>query len=159
MLRCFARHGEYVAVMASDGAARPAGRAIENLSRLLDRYFCDPSTGKVVLYEKPNRIIKAVGALMGTARMLRGAHMVEPGDPFDVFAERAAMAMFLWWSVDQMRHGTTKYRKTIGAVTLIGALSRTVQAELARATSGISLPSGSTPATSSGASKLVVETD
>ena len=122
--------------MASDGAARPAGRAIENLSRLLDGYFCDPSTGKVVLYEKPNRIIKAVGALMGTARMLRGAHMVEPGDPFDVFAERAAMAMFLWWSVDQMRHGTTKYIKTIGAVTLIGALSRTVQVEHARATSG-----------------------
>jgi hypothetical protein len=58
-----------------------------------------------------------------------------------------------------VRHGTTKYRKTIGAVTLFGALSRTVQAELARATSGTSLPSGSTPATSSGASKLVVETD
>jgi hypothetical protein len=122
--------------MASDGAARPAGRAIESLSRLLDGYFRDPSTGKVVLYEKPNWKIKAVGTLMGTAGVLRRAHMVKPGDPFEVFAKRAAMAMLLWWSVDQIRHGTTKYIKTIGAVTLIGALSRTVQAEHARATSG-----------------------
>ena len=41
--------------------------------------------------------------------------------------------MLLWSSFDQVRHGTTKYRKTIGAVTLVGALSRTVQAEHARA--------------------------
>jgi hypothetical protein len=27
------------------------------------------------------------------------------------------MAMLLWWSIDEVRHGTTKYRKTIGAVT------------------------------------------
>jgi hypothetical protein len=46
------------------------------------------------------------------------------------------MAMLLWWSVDEIRNGTTKYRKTIGAVTLIGALARTVQVERARATSG-----------------------
>jgi hypothetical protein len=123
-------------VMASDGAARPADRAIESLSRLLDGYFRDQSTGDVVLYEKPNQKIKAVGMLMGTAGVLRRAHMVKPGAPFDVFFQRAAMAMLLWWSIDEVRHGTTKYRKTIGAVTLFGALARTVQAELARATSG-----------------------
>ena len=122
--------------MASDGAARPADRAIESLSRLLDGYFRDPSTGEVVLYEKPNGKIKAVGALMGTAGVLRRAHMVKPGGGFDVFAHRAAMAMLLWWSVDEVRHGTTKCRKTIGAATLVGALSRTVQAEHARATFG-----------------------
>jgi hypothetical protein len=122
--------------MASDAAARPADRAIESLSRLLDGYFRDPSTGEVVLYEKPNRKIKAVGTLMGTAGVLRRARMVKPGAPFDVFAQRAAMAMLLWWSVDEIRNGTTKYRKTIGVVTLIGALSRTVQVERARATSG-----------------------
>ena len=122
--------------MASDGAARPADRAIGSLSRLLDGYFRDPSTGEVVLYEKPNRKIKAVGALLGTAGVLRRAHMVKPGGGFDVFAHRAAMAMLLWWSVDEVRHGTTKYRKTLGAVTLVGALSRTVQAEHARATFG-----------------------
>ena len=122
--------------MASDGAARPTGRAIESLSRILDGYFRDPSTGEVVLYEQPNGKIKAVGMLMGTAGVLRRAHIVKPGYPFDVFAHRAAMAMLLWWSVDELRHGTTKYRKTIGAVTLIGALSRTVQAEHARATFG-----------------------
>jgi hypothetical protein len=120
--------------MALDGA--PRHRAIESLSRLLDGYFRDPSTGEVVLYEKPNGKIKAVGMLMGTAGVLRRAHIVKPGYPFDVFAHRAAMAMLLWWSVDELRHGTTKYRKTIGAVTLIGALSRTVQAEHALATSG-----------------------
>jgi hypothetical protein len=122
--------------MASDGAARSTDRAIESLSRLLDGYFRDPSTGEVVLYEKPNGKIKAVGMLLGTAGVLRRAHIVKPGYPFDVFAHRAAMAMLLWWSVDELRHGTTKFRKTIGAVTLIGALSRTVQAEHARATSG-----------------------
>jgi hypothetical protein len=122
--------------MASDGAARPADRAIESLSRLLDGYFRDPSTGDVVLYEKPNGKIKAVGMLMGMAGVLRRAHIVKPGYPFDLFFQRAAMAMLLWWSVDEVRHGTTKYRKTIGAVTLFGALARTVQAELARATSG-----------------------
>jgi hypothetical protein len=122
--------------MASDGAARSTDRAIESLSRLLDGYFRDPSTGEVVLYEKPNGKIKAVGMLLGTAGVLRRAHIVKPGYPFDVFAHRAAMAMLLWWSVDELRHGTTKFRKTIGAVTLIGALSRTVQAEHARAASG-----------------------
>ena len=122
--------------MASDGAARPADRAIESLTRLLDGYFRDPSTGEVVLYEQPNGKIKAAGMLLGTAGVLRRAHIVKPGYPFDVFAHRAAMAMLLWWSVDELRNGTTKYRKTIGAVTLIGALSRTVQAEHARATVG-----------------------
>ena len=73
---------------------------------------------------------------MGTAGVLRRAHIVKPGYPFDVFAHRAAMAMLLWWSVDELRYGTTKYRKTIGAVTLIGALSRTVQAEHALVTFG-----------------------
>lgn len=126
--------------MASDGAARPGDRAIASVSRVLDGYFRDPSTGKVVLYEKPNRKIKAVGTLMGTAGVLRAAHVVKPGDPFDVFAERAAMAMLLWWSVDELRNGTTKYIKTIGAVTLVGALSRTVQAEHARAMSGTHEP-------------------
>ena len=116
--------------MATDGAARPADRAIASVSRLLDGYFRDPSTGKVVLYEKPNRKIKAVGTMMGAAGVLRAAQMVKPGEPLDVFA---AMAMLLWWSVDQLRHGTTKYIRTIGAVTLVGALSRTVQAEHARA--------------------------
>ena len=135
MFRNFARHGDYVAVVASDGVARPAGRAIESFSHFLDGYFRDPSTGEVVLYEKPNRKIKAVGTLLGMAGVLRAAHMVKPGGQFDVFAQRAAMAMLLWWSVDELRRGTTKYRKTIGAVTLIGALSRTVQAEHARATS------------------------
>jgi hypothetical protein len=122
--------------MASDGAARPTDRAIESLTRLLDGYFRDPSTGEVVLYEQPNGKIKAVGMLMGTAGVLRRAHIVKPGYPFDVFAHRAAMAMLLWWSIGELRNGTTKYRKTIGAVTLIGALSRTVQAEHARATLG-----------------------
>jgi hypothetical protein len=136
MLRESAGHGGYVGVVASDGEARLADKAIESLSRLLDGYFRDPSTGKVVLYEKPNRQMKAVGALMGTAGVLRAAHMVKPGDLFDVFVERAAMAMLLWWSVNELRHGTTKYRKTIGAVTLVGGLSRTVQAEHARVASG-----------------------
>jgi hypothetical protein len=122
--------------MASDGAVRPTDRAIESLSRFLDGYFRDPSTGEVVLYEQPNGKIKAVGMLLGTAGVLRRARIVKPGYPFDVFAHRAAMAMLLWWSVDELRNGTTKYRKTMGAVTLIGALSRTVQAEHARATSG-----------------------
>jgi hypothetical protein len=93
--------------MASDGEARLADRAIEGLSRLLDGYFRDPSTGKVVLYEKPNRKMKAVGMLMGTAGLLRAAHMVEPGDAFDVFVERAAMGMLLWWSVNELRNGAT----------------------------------------------------
>jgi hypothetical protein len=62
--------------------------------------------------------------------------MVKAGGGFDVLAHPAAMAMLLWWSVDQVRHGTTKYRKIIGAVTLVGALSRTVQAEHARARFG-----------------------
>ena len=131
-----ARHGRYVGVMAADGAARPADRAIEGVSRLLDGYFREPSTGEVVLYEKPNRKIKAVGTLLGAAGVLRRAHIVKPGGGFDVLATRAAMAMLLWWSVDELRHGTTKYRKTIGAVTLVGAVSRTVQAEHARATFG-----------------------
>ena len=118
--------------MASDGVARPAHKAIESLSSFLDGYFRDQSTGEVVLYEKPNGKIKAVGMLMGAGGVLRAAHMAKPGGVFDVFVHRAAMAMLLWWSVDELRHGTTKYRKTIGAVTLVGALSRTVQAEHAR---------------------------
>jgi hypothetical protein len=127
--------------MASDAAARPASGAIEGLSRLLDGYFRDPITGEVVLYEKPNRKIKTVGTLMGAAGVLRRAHVVKPGAPLDVFAQRAAMAMLLWWSVDEIRRGTTKYRKTIGAVTLLGALARAIQVERARATSGA--PEGS----------------
>lgn len=111
-------------------------RAIGSFSRLMDGYFRDPSTGEVVLYEKPNTKIKAVGTLMSAAGVLRRAHLVEPGGPVDLLAQRAAMAMLLWWSIDEVRRGTTKYRKTVGAVTLLGAVARTAQFELARARSG-----------------------
>lgn len=122
--------------MAPDGVARLTEKVIDRFSRLMDGYFRDQSTGEVVLYERPNAKIKAVGWLLGTTGVLRRAHVVKPGAAFDVFTQRAAMAMLLWWSVDEVRRGTTRYRQTVGAVTLIGALARTVQVELARATSG-----------------------
>jgi hypothetical protein len=60
MLHNSARHGEYVDVVASGSEARLADRAIETLSRLLDGYFCDPSTGMVVLYERRGRDTRGV---------------------------------------------------------------------------------------------------
>src|SRR6476620_3112709 len=115
--------------MALPDAAGPASRAMDRLSRLTDGFFRDPSTGEVVMFAKPNAQFKAMAALLGLGRALRAASLAEQGDPFDVFLERAVMAMLLWWSVEEVRHGPTKYLQTTGAVALIGVVMRTVLAE------------------------------
>ena len=84
------------------------------------------------MYAKPNAKIKLVGVLLGASRALRAVRVVDAGDHLDALLERAAMAALVWWSVDQVMHGTTKYLKTIGGVTLVGAVMRTVIAERAR---------------------------
>jgi hypothetical protein len=118
--------------MSTSGVSQPSARRLGPLSRRLDDYFRDPSTGRVVLYQKPNATLTMVGLLIGASRVL---HAVDAGTPFDIFLERAATAMLLWWSVDEMVRGTTTYRKTIGGVTLAAAVLRTVVAEGSRARS------------------------
>lgn len=117
------------------GQVRSPESVLDTLARVTDGFFRDPATGRVTMYAKPNSKIKIVGAFLGASRVLRAAHVVDAGDHVDVFLERAAMAMLLWWSVDQMLHGTTKYLKTIGGVTLVGAVMRTLVGERARLTS------------------------
>jgi hypothetical protein len=107
-------------------------RAIETLSRVTDGYFRDPTTGSVLLVEKPNAKFKAVGLLLAAPHALRKVHVVSAGDSVEVFFERAAMAMLLWWSVDEVLNGTTKYLKTTAAVALVGAVMRTVLVERGR---------------------------
>jgi hypothetical protein len=123
-----------VRIMVEPDPGKTSARTPDAFSRLMDGYFRDPSTGRVVLAEKPNGKIRLVGVLVGAPRLLRTVHMVEAGDPVEVFLERAAMAMLIWWSVDELRHGRTKYLKTIGGVTLVGAVLRTIDAERSRAT-------------------------
>ena len=118
--------------MGSPDSTGPVSRAIETLSRVTDGYFRDPTTGKVILVEKPNAKIKAVGALLAAPNALRTVHVVSAGDSAEVLFERAAMAMLLWWSVDEVLNGTTKYLKTTGAVTLVGAVMRTILVERGR---------------------------
>lgn len=118
--------------MGSPDSAGPVSRAIETLSRVTDGYFRDPTTGKVILVEKPNAKIKAVGVLLAAPHALRTVHVVSAGDSVEVLFERAAMAMLLWWSVDEVLNGTTKYLKTTGAVTLVGAVMRTILVERGR---------------------------
>jgi len=119
--------------MTSPGAAKPVSRAIDTLARVTDGYFRDPTTGQVVLVQKPNGKLTAIGALLGTSQVLRRANVVSPGDVLDVLFHRAAMGMLLWWSVDEVRHGKTKYLKTIGAMTLVAGVTRTILAERERA--------------------------
>jgi hypothetical protein len=102
---------------------------IESLARATDGFFRDPSTGNVVLVETPNTQMKALGLALGASRLLRRARVVEAGDPAHIFLERAAMALLIWWSVHEIQHGTTKYLKTIGALTLVGAVARTILAD------------------------------
>jgi hypothetical protein len=124
-----------VRIMVEPDPAKTSARTPPDaFSRLMDGYFRDPSTGRVVLVEKPNGKIRLVGVLVGAPRLLRAVHMVETGDPVEVFLERAAMAMLIWWSIGELRHGSTKYLKTIGGVTLAGAVLRTIDAERSRAT-------------------------
>ena len=115
--------------MASAETPGPVASIIESLSRATDGFFRDPSTGNVVLVERPNTQMKALGLVLGASRMLRGARVVEPGDPVHIFLERVAMALLMWWSVQEIRHGTTKYLKTIGGLTLLGATARTILAD------------------------------
>ena len=118
--------------MGSSDSTGPVSRAFDTLSRVTDGYFRDPATGKVLLIEKPNAKITAMGVLLAAPHALRTVHVGTAGDSVDVFLERAAMAMLLWWSVDEVRNGTTKYLKTIGAVTLMGGVMRTLLVERGR---------------------------
>lgn len=118
--------------MASPDEVGPASRALDALTRVTDGFFRDPSTGDVVLFEKPNAQLKMVAALLGASRALRAANLVDEGDTFDVLVDRAAMAMLVWWSVEEVRHGTTKYLRTTGAVALVGAVMRTILVERGR---------------------------
>lgn len=118
--------------MTVPGAVRSSDSVLDALTRMTDGFFRDPATGQVTMYARPNAKIKLVGALMGASRGLRAVRVVDAGDHLDALLERAAMAALVWWSVDQVMHGTTKYLKTIGGVTLAGAVMRTVIAERAR---------------------------
>lgn len=121
-----------VGLMAVPGEVRSPEKVLDTLARVTDGFFRDPDTGRVTLYAEPNVKIKLVGAIVGVSHALQAAHVTRPGSPLDVNLERAAMAALLWWSGDQLLHGTTLYLKSIGAVTLVGALMRTVVAERAR---------------------------
>jgi hypothetical protein len=124
-----------VRIMVEPDPAKTSARTPPDaFSRLMDGYFRDPNTGRVVLVEKPNGKIRLAGVLVGAPRLLRSVHMVKAGDPVEVLLERAAMAMLIWWSIGELRHGSTKYLKTIGGVTLVGAVLRTIDAERSRAT-------------------------
>jgi hypothetical protein len=120
---------EYVCGMASVEKPGSVSRLIESVSRATDGFFLDPSTGNVVLVESPNAQMKALGLTLATSRALRGARVVETGDRVDIFLERAGMGLLIWWSIHEVRHGTTKYLKAIGALTLVGALARTILAD------------------------------
>ncbi|HWS57709.1 MAG TPA: hypothetical protein VN257_04155 [Actinotalea sp.] len=118
--------------MTVPGEVRPPESLVDGLARVTDGFFRDPQTGRITIYAKPNAKIKAVGVLVGASRTLRAAHVVDPGDLVDVLLERAAMAVLLWWSVDQLLHGTTKYLRAVGGVTLVAAIMRTVLGERSR---------------------------
>lgn len=108
------------------GAARGRGGFV-------DRYFRDPTTGRVVLYERPNAPLALAGTLSTTARVLRLTRAVHAGDRVDVLLERAATVALLWWGVDETLRGSTRYRQTIGAISLTATVVRAVRAELRRA--------------------------
>lgn len=115
--------------MASPDTARPVTTVIDALARVTNGFFRDPHTGDVVLVEHPNGQMRTLGGILALNRMLRRAHLVDRGNGVDVLLERAAMVTLISWSFNQLRHGTTKYLKTIGAVTLAGAVARTILAD------------------------------
>jgi hypothetical protein len=115
--------------VASVDGVGPVARAIDSFARATDGFFRDPNTGDVVLVQRPNMQMKALGVTLALGRVFRSVGLLDPGDPGDVLLERTAMGMLMWWSVDQMRHGTTRYLKTVGAVTLVGAVARSVLAD------------------------------
>jgi hypothetical protein len=49
--------------VGSPDSTGPVSGAFDTLARVTDGYFRDPTTGKVILVEKPNAKIKAVGVL------------------------------------------------------------------------------------------------
>ena len=120
---------EYVGGVASAEAPGSVSNIIESVSRTTDGFFRDPSNGNVVLVESPNTRMKALGLTLGASHLLRRARVVEAGDPVDILLERAAMGLLMWWSVHEIRHGTTKYLRTIGGLTLVEAVARTILAD------------------------------
>lgn len=110
--------------MEVPGAVRSSESVLDAFTRMTDGFFRDPTTGRVTMYAKPNAKIKLVGVLLAASRTLRAVRVIDAGDHLDVLLERAAMAALLWWSVDQLMHGTTKYLQTIGGVTRVCCTDR-----------------------------------
>jgi hypothetical protein len=77
----------------------------------IDRFFKDKH-GKVMLYQRPNLLISAWLVLtLIDLLFLQGKYQ-----PIRIFST----AILFAWAYDELRSGDTPFRKTLGAVVLLG---------------------------------------
>ena len=74
-------------------------------------WFRDPSTGAIVLWQRPNTAIQVWGIATAVRRL-----GVPPER--DQELDWIATGALTWWSVDEVARGTTPYRRLIGTVVL-----------------------------------------
>jgi hypothetical protein len=88
--------------------------------RFLRWYFCDDN-GDLVLAEPPNRRAKAFYGLRGTRWVLHRTGLSK-GSPLDVVLDGAGTLVMVVWAADELLRGTTRFRRTIGALALLSGL-------------------------------------
>jgi len=98
------------------GGVRGALRAI------LDWYFRDPRTGKVVVGQRPNLPI-ILWVVTVVARQL-----AEDGSDVERLLDWSSLVFLGWWAIDELVRGVDPFRRTLGLAGCLfvawGVLSR-----------------------------------
>ncbi len=101
----------------------PAPEVVPSRAQAFADWYFNDANGERVLGQPPNRAITIVFGLHVTRWALRRGGLRE-GSPLDVALERVGRAAFIWWSLDEILRGSTPYRRTIGAASLLWALRK-----------------------------------
>ncbi len=106
----------------SSGPANGNGGVRGALRAILDWYFRDPRSGRVVLGQRPNLPIILWGATL-VARQL-----AEDGSDVERLLDWTSLAFLGWWAIDELVRGVDPFRRTLGLAGCLfvawGVLSR-----------------------------------
>ena len=106
----------------SSGPVNGTGGVRGALRAILDWYFRDPRTGKVVVGQRPNLPI-ILWVVTVVARQL-----AEDGSDIERLLDWSSLAFLGWWAIDELVRGADPFRRTLGLAGCLfvawGVLSR-----------------------------------
>ncbi len=94
--------------------------------RLLDWFFRDRATGRIVIGQWPNLPLWLFGAASALGWIVAASGWPAPGW-LSVGLEVAARVTLAWWALDELLRGVNPWRRVLGGAVLLFLLVRIVR--------------------------------